>query len=378
MKKLLVFAASILLSASSFAHLGNGSSGGGNIFGNQLNPWFIQNTTDVTYCVKVAPEFGNVTHERVLELIDSSFKYWKKIFENRYASDFFTSLKVELGTQNFHYVKECSNETDIQFLLGALTPQQINSIPNLHQVLGLARRTSYDEVNLKGKGFIYIAPESGPLRPRSSNLHATPWTTHNNSALKNALLHEIGHIFGFQDDYYSTAGLMSASWIEFSTRKDSYFTGNDVPSPLGCNDNFDVDIEMFYPKSFETDTQIIKFGIKTFKGYMQLTMNDEEYGSIKLSEDALVLVKGEAAVSLYVTKAQQVFKDLHESQYYTSFPVLYAIESARRENETLWFASGEKLNVFMQFDERCAPTIGTVKNGKVIFDFIPEFIDKKL
>ena len=57
----------------------------------------------------------------------------------------------------------------------------------------MAVRESYDTRNMVGKGFVYLAADSGPLRPDALDMLSTPW---HGFVLEGVLIHELGHVFG--------------------------------------------------------------------------------------------------------------------------------------------------------------------------------------
>jgi hypothetical protein len=210
----------MLISFSSFG--GNGSSGGGNIFGDQINPWFFQNTTDVTYCLELDDNFSLLSRETVLANINQAFNFWKKKFANVKAPGVGLDPMPQVATQNFIY-EACSPKTDIRFQMGHLTSDQQKKFNNIDQIIGMAFRESYDQKNMHGKGYIYIAPERGSLRPSSLAFADRPWSSQEGkeSPLLLALAHEIGHVFGLQDDHTSldSFDLMSSHFVENITQE---------------------------------------------------------------------------------------------------------------------------------------------------------------
>lgn len=388
MKKL-VMALGMVLTSLSWA--GNGSSGGGNIYGDQLNPWFLQNTKTVTYCVEIAPEFGAISEERVLEIISDSFMYWKKIFASHESSDFAYGFKLEakVATQEFVHVEKCSNDTDITFQMGFLTDEQKVKNSNYSQLLGLAQRTSYNEINLRGKGFIYIAPEEGELRPTSYNLHPKPWSHGRNGGLRMTLLHELGHIFGLQDHHYDDHGLMSALWVEKITSKDtlpvvSSLEGTNIPSPLGCNKDYDGSMAIGYmtdsipPTEFSIQASDIgsylglgnrfTVQINTKNRIMEISIDGNAFGSITFKPYGQISGEINPAVKIYLSEKQQVFKGLPKEAFNRSIAIYHIAKSILARSEVLKLYDERSLDVFVEFNQDCLPTIGTVFNGNPIFD----------
>ena len=71
------------------------------------------------------------------------------------------------------------------------------------QFVGITVRTEYDEGTRKGRGFVYIAPESGPLRFEGTDTIRYPWSLRDSPVwargfglFHKVLTHELGHVFG--------------------------------------------------------------------------------------------------------------------------------------------------------------------------------------
>lgn len=187
-----------------FAHeamAGNSSSGGGEVYGDTLNPWFLENTETVSYCVEVDPTNFGLPLTALTPIIESALNQWKTAFSDaRKAQTPDNNLKpygmVRIATQTF-VKEECSPSTSVRFQFGVLTEQQRQDyLHNPTGVIAETIRTSYDRKNLRGRGFIYFAPESGPLRPKGLKMAEHPWSFLNGIILKQVLMHELGHMFG--------------------------------------------------------------------------------------------------------------------------------------------------------------------------------------
>jgi len=202
------------------------SSGGGELIRDKNNPWFIQNTKTVKYCIQIDEKNFGQTREQVSTRVRNAFEFWKKQLRDLdYMS--FTEPKIDLGTQDFQEIK-CSKEADIQFQFGVLTTEQKQRIGDTSDIIGLTVRTDYDRVYLKGKGFIYFAPQSGPLKPTSKDVAQNMWSSGTGAAIYQLIIHELGHVFGIQhtNDIY----LMREDFAEelvsrkkMSITQDDYF-----------------------------------------------------------------------------------------------------------------------------------------------------------
>ncbi len=189
-------------------------SGGGGFVGDSQNPWFVDNTEVVSYCVLM----GNESHfgaslQQAESAVANAIRYWKKYFkenETMVWDDIFPhrphQIRKYIGTQKFNRVS-CNKDPDIVFQMGVLKGNDQKSyISNPNAIIGMAVRTSYDPASLKGKGFIYISPEKGPLALEWANtslgstfqMAEKRWTRDDGRILELVLTHELGHVFGFK------------------------------------------------------------------------------------------------------------------------------------------------------------------------------------
>lgn len=363
----------LFISLSTFA--GNGSSGGGLIYGDQLNPWFVQNTKTVNYCVEIAPEFSDLSRDRVVDLIQESLNWWKKNLANASTVRYPNGYLPALGTQTFILQQNCNDQTDVRFYMGVL-PTTERALISYKQTIGLAYRTAYDSVNLRANGFIYIAPERGPLRPDSSRMHAKPWSVYESIALKHTLHHELGHIFGLQDDHYEVENLMSAHFVERITdqRFIATYGGGVYASPYGCgksNDrthNYATHYEDSHLTSLATYFGLQpQFDLKIRLQQKQLFILDKNQsqviGNINLDKFVLSQTNYNGGSYIYLTKKQKVFTQVPEDYVNFGHVILPRVSNVIYEGVTLELTNGGKLTVNVRFDENCIPYVGGVYNG---------------
>lgn len=146
------------------------SSGGGELFRDQNNPWFVKNTTQVSVCVEIDENNFGLTRQEATAQLQDVIQYWKKQLSSVRGQNY-----VGIATQDFKF-GDCTEITDLKVQFGTLEKKQEEFLGVPQKYVSAAVRTSYDTVNMKGKGFIYVSPQEGPLRMqmgRDSMEH--PW-----------------------------------------------------------------------------------------------------------------------------------------------------------------------------------------------------------
>jgi hypothetical protein len=231
---------STLLGASN-ANAGWVSSGGGELFGDAHNPWFVRNVTQVNYCIDLSMASFSADITTVRSTVTEAIQYWKNEFAK--AAHGPGIGQFELGTQSFTEVN-CSDPSVLlrfQFGYETLSPQQIAFLGNPLNYIGVAIRTDYNEVGtlpLQGKGFIFVASDKGSNAyhgGKDSTLTSQAWK--NPRLLKYVLLHELGHVFGMP---HTGSGIMSEAFLEqmLSTTLADAFINTPIPSFFLVDDNF--------------------------------------------------------------------------------------------------------------------------------------------
>lgn len=167
-------------------------SGGGKFLMDGRNPWFLYNTPDIRYCAQVNEADFGLSQARVETILREGIMFWQNEFVGSSAPGW---VPPDTGLQNF-VLEDCQPDTDVIFQFGVLSKAQETYLGNPREYVGVAVRTSYDQSNLRGKGFVYISPEQGPLALSAAHLVDKPWSTFEGIRLFYVLVHEIGHIFG--------------------------------------------------------------------------------------------------------------------------------------------------------------------------------------
>ncbi|MBF0298774.1 MAG: hypothetical protein HQK51_08645 [Oligoflexia bacterium] len=174
---------------------GDWSSGGGDISEMEKNPWFIENTENVPFCVQIDEKNFGASKDVAVEKIFKAIDHWNREFNGYKLRRW--NHEVRLATQKFHEVP-CNQKHLITFQFGVLQNEQKEYFKQrrINRIVGHTVRTSYDEENLRGEGFVYIAPEEGELAPNWDGIYKKHWQLAGGRLLEFLLVHEIGHIFG--------------------------------------------------------------------------------------------------------------------------------------------------------------------------------------
>ncbi len=202
---------------------GGMSTGGGLLIGTAANPWFLQNTDKVSYCIDIDEQNFGISHDRAKKVIERSIDRWKQSFSQANNS-YYTSKDLQpyapllIATQQFAE-EACSPHTDLRFQLGRLSDDQAHLIPKRDSVIGMAVRAKYDTVNLRGRGFIFVAAHKGPFKPSAHSFASDPWSVCDGCIFEATITHELGHVFGVPHLEGDKVFLMSEKFVEIMTDK---------------------------------------------------------------------------------------------------------------------------------------------------------------
>lgn len=213
--RMLLLAASVV--CVSTAQAGLISSGGGKIIGTANNPWFVGRNA-ATYCVEKSNDYSQSEDAAVAE-VEAAAKEWMRTLRELVLNKNKPSLTITL---NRHH--KCTPQTDLRILLGVMNDDVRQTIADAGDgYVGFAKRTTYDESMMWGRGYIWIAPDLGPHSYKKANRPS--WNQGMFTYF--VLLHEIGHVFGFQ---HHMGNLMQESAPE--TIADMYLNGGASRLPL--------------------------------------------------------------------------------------------------------------------------------------------------
>jgi hypothetical protein len=229
--------------------------GGGEVISDTLNPWFVQNTTDVTVCAVVDPDAFHVRGDDLSGIagaVATAFDYWK----TELAKAFVVAKAVRVATQTFHVAplitarggamdKPCPDDTRITVQLGYATDEQLAWLQahahehagagrdGLPRLIGMAVRTAYDPIALAGEGFVFVAGDKGPTAVTDASLIPSPWA-HGTTRLIEVLKHELGHVFGVPHRGFSGSSVMAPDYPEtlLSAANGAWDSDGAIDSPF--------------------------------------------------------------------------------------------------------------------------------------------------
>ncbi|MEY4630914.1 MAG: hypothetical protein RIQ81_1034, partial [Pseudomonadota bacterium] len=139
-------------------------SGGGELIRDGRNPWFIGKATQASYCIKTSEDFPIQDHDRLDQAIRYAIDFWQERIElaEPYRKALLTDgSKIQVGPGTFSR-KICDGSEDIAFQFGYLNDLQRRALIDPQNFAAITIRTDYDEVNLRGKGFVFVSTDRGP------------------------------------------------------------------------------------------------------------------------------------------------------------------------------------------------------------------------
>lgn len=199
-----------MLLGSCCSYAGGWVVGGGQIPSDSDNPWFLNNNKNVSYCIQVDETNFSLQKPQLEIIVERALKFWTRQF----AESYYTSPDFPVGKQVFAY-EDCAPSTDLRFQFGILSLEQIQNLSGIDKKIAMAVRTDYDRVRLRGKGFIYLVPERGPLALDTELMWPTAWSKFDGWTTQLAVVHELGHVFGLS--HTDRIPFMRDSYVRFVT-----------------------------------------------------------------------------------------------------------------------------------------------------------------
>jgi len=191
-------------------------SSGGEIFDDSQNPWFLDDGKPIPYCIQVDSSSFTASAGEVSRLVKLSLEYWKSEFKSNAES----GVAMIAPPLDRFVETTCDGGEALRFQMGygTLSEEQARFLGTKAPHVSLAVRTAYDRVKLRGRGFVYVASDSGEARhPKGSEYVDKHWQY--SGLLWRILTHEIGHVLGIP---HFGHGLMSAFYPERILTKEIY------------------------------------------------------------------------------------------------------------------------------------------------------------
>jgi hypothetical protein len=298
------------------------SSGGGFVLKDAHNPWFVQNTKTVDYCIQRDAEHFSVDEDKLAVIIDKAIAYWKNEFARSSMDRVVGGYRVLVATQEFRRV-DCSSGVPLVFQFGVLSAaQQAQLGGHPGDVVGVAQRTAYDVPTLTGKGFVYLAADSGPLKPAvtmpGTTLPDGFWSLYDGTRLYRVLAHEMAHVFGIPHRG-TEHDLMGEGYPEFLLSMDPWHDdGHEHLGGYQLPAFFNYDYKMNYVSCSAHNVE--RYGLPTGKQCIHLrgTLKDGWHWTVSdgptTAEQDFALIHfymyfggGEDLVRLYVPQGHPLF-----------------------------------------------------------------------
>lgn len=309
------------------AHAGGWVSGGGELHRDARNPWWLQNTKEVSYCIQIDSASFDLSLNSAKAKVEKAFSYWKKEFKQLNLSTPGMDTPVP-ATQDFQFQPDCAPEVDLQINFGVLSKRERSFIGKPSEFVALTLRTEYNRESLRGKGFIYISPDKGADRFNTEDYHhPNPWSLRGGVLLELTLLHEIGHLFGIiHSDNFHSRNFMGRDYLEMMVTKDFSQKIADDYQKFGPRMYFDFSKETYTSQACRPLYHLEFF-------YSVLGINKAEYPClvIEIKNKVFRVFAGEASLEKRIKRksllGEAKLKEIDSSWYET--PVFYIPKEQR-------------------------------------------------
>lgn len=374
MRNIIIILAFYTISTLAHTPLIHDGKGGGissaDLIKDGINPWWLQNTKEVKYCLEVDLEFSQPV-KKVAPLVEKALAYWKIQFQPQEKR---RSEKTPLiATQNF--IASCeSPELRLKFGMGSLSEKEKIYIAEPEKTVGLTVRADYDKKNLKGTGFIYIASDSGKdKRMGITNGIEKPWQYE--GLLFWIVVHELGHVFGIPHiptfPASGVTGIMAQNFADILLSKDyfdkyvlvpekitsDFWTGGQYWQNCGLKDEawkwlgasgICVLTQAMSPDTYQVFARSYH-GVPIFIG--------------KISDIKLEAKRMEPTVMVQLTEEQTLFSLL-------KVPFLTAIGFTRTDYSGIFSNEGKQKSVHFEISEKGLKLYG-MENDKILLVLNP-------
>lgn len=308
-------------------------SSGGEVFRFVHNPWFLdRNTTRFEYCISLDAATVTADLVSIRAALTDAISYWREELSEA------TQQQAGPGFASFGKAQwvevPCTSQPPLRIVFGVGGLQadesaylnRVGGVDGLRSYIGVSVRQSYDLQTLRGSGFVYIASDLGPGAYKNpGHLIDRAWSRP--KLLTYALIHELGHVFGFP---HSGVGIMSETFLDhlLHTRFSGFYEREDLIRFLAAprtfrtctwNGFFDLGFFQVAPNTtclhFERESALglswlvraeTSAGVATDAGRVRLTASQaREFGqtpaiTVHLPEGQSVFSAGETFYNNYI------------------------------------------------------------------------------
>jgi hypothetical protein len=376
----------LCLSWSPAVFAGGMTGGGGELLQDAVNPWFVQAASTagpgaheathkvVRYCVEADEDAFGLPMEDLETQVQRAFDYWWDEFSSaELPSNGPGATKVLVAMEKFGE-QACDGTEQLRFQFGTLSEPQLASFAAVGQdptkFVAVAIRTDYDEINLQGKGFIYVSPPKGKLAMAGRDIASDAWQRQNQAPLAGVLAHELGHMFGLQHSGAYNE-LMGAGFPEYLVNKNTNYFGSTsgiFKIPQGVDLNTQA-ITPFAAEFFGAPAAAKLISIRILPGRLQVaTTSDEILRPTIIGEATLtdsLVDRLQPLVRLWLPDGQTLFPNIP-----SQFGKILTGPTARQTEATGIYvnaATGEKRNVHVHMSPDKVQ-VGGIWNGQIVMD----------
>lgn len=302
-KPMLAYMTVLVLIASPLALAqggGGGSKGGGGGDIKQRKQtdgaqWFSldahNNPETIRYCLRISPKFG-MTEAELIPLIETTFRAWVDYREERFES------RLTEPAKKLERQAECRPETDLTIYFGIENGAVRTARKKYENPYALAERTSIG-ATYWGKGFMWFAnPGTVHLRHVA---YFPAWKEVENQ-LYGALLHEWGHVFGFEDGFPGTIMRENLAWLlvdPYANHSGAWLTRIDHTRELARR--YDAAIELDSSVQYQAAVKLqpllglrflptrVRFSLEKFRARLEFSSGTETqvFESARVSRDLI-------------------------------------------------------------------------------------------
>ncbi|MES2800933.1 MAG: hypothetical protein V4654_00445 [Bdellovibrionota bacterium] len=312
--------------------LANGGwvSSGGEVFKNGKNPWFVNNTKVINYCVRFSPSEFSADESTALRLVRESLAYWKEQLDGQAsiildAPILSSKNQIIIAQQEFKFSAICTGTEDLTIKFGydTLDAAEKTYMVTPEKYLGLTIRKNYDDAQLRGNGIIYISGDVGAHAYKKTSPDVIDAAWKYPKLLNYVLIHELGHVFGLS---HSGSGLMSEVFLDqMLIRK---FAALYVREPISPFIKPPVEAEVCDSSVFPKGSQSFLapyFSLTYKEDCLKLEMNQnkkqfailtkkmkgtdwKQIGTLFIDQNEIIDYSLRPALTLQVTDEQKIFK----------------------------------------------------------------------